>query len=312
MELYGENDSFMTFEAAGACSKCHYVLPRLVDCAPSYFEKGCVICEKCGESVDLWQAASGRALALKWIPWSLASLGAAQTHTKITAETGKYYQVDLTEYGAPADARILSVSYNGGGGQSGLVTAMEWHGNSSARRPSGTVLRLIGIPLGDGTLPRSGSVGVNALWIRGEESDAWPYLVSAFNAAAAHEFAPSLVFAQSAVEISMMPAIAMRLRRHASQEQVKRFLVDSLTYSYALNIVLPYICGELGIAKLPDLIRSALNRLRKRRNKIIHEGVKAAGISHEDTIEGLSAAAFGFEYMRYALPSLASGETLHK
>lgn len=46
MELYGENDSFMTFEAAGSCSKCHYILPRLVDCAPSYFEKGYVLCDK--------------------------------------------------------------------------------------------------------------------------------------------------------------------------------------------------------------------------------------------------------------------------
>jgi hypothetical protein len=306
MELHGENDSFMTYEAAGSCSKCHYILPRLVDCAPSYFEKGCVTCGKCGESVDLWQVAAGRALSLKWIPWSLASLGAAQTHTRISVETGKYYQVDLTEFGAPADARILSVSYSGGDGGSGVVTALEWHGNSPARGQRGTVLRLIGIPLGEGTLPRTGTVGISALWIRGEESDAWPYLVSAFDAAAAHEFAPSLVFAQSAVEISMMPAIAMRLRRHASQEQVKRFVVDSLTYSYALNVVLPYICGELGIVKLPDPIRGALNKLRKQRNKIIHEGVKAAAISHEDTAEGLSAAAFGFEYMRYALPHLTS------
>ena len=77
MELYGENSSFMTYEAAGACTNCHYILPRLVGCAPPYFEKGYVVCDKCGQHVDLWQSASQRAVALKWIPWSLESLGAA-------------------------------------------------------------------------------------------------------------------------------------------------------------------------------------------------------------------------------------------
>lgn len=260
---------------------------------------------KCNEKVDLWQVALGRALALKRTPWSLASLGAAQTHTKVTMETEKYCEVDLTICGAPADAKILAVSYSSHGGESGPVTTLEWHGNSAARRVRGTVLRLIGIPLGEGPIPRAGEIGISATWIRGEESDAWPYLVSAFEAAAANEYAPSLVFAQSAVEISMMPAIATSLGRHASHDQVKRFVGDALTYSYALNVVLPYMCGELGLAKLPDVIRGALNKLRKQRNKIIHEGVTAADISPEKAAEGLSAAAFGFEYTRYISPLLS-------
>lgn len=275
-----------------------------MDCSPTFFEKGYVICDKCGQHVDLWQAASQRAAALKWITWSLESLGAAQTRTQLMVETGKYYEVDLTKCGAPVDAKVLHVSYSGGGGSSGLVTALHWHGNSPERRMTGTTLRLIGIPLGEGPIPRAGNVGIFAIWIRGEESDAWPYLVSAFESAASKDYAPSLVFAQSAVEISMMPAIATRLRRRASHDQVKRFVGDALTYGYALNVVLPYMCGELGIPKLPDAIRGALNKLRKQRNKIIHEGVKAAAISHGDLAEGLSAAAFGFEYMRYILPRL--------
>ncbi len=144
------------------------------------------------------------------------------------------------------------------------------------------------------------------MWIRGEDSDAWPYLVSAFEAGSANEFAPSLVFAQSAVEISMMPAIATRLRQHASHDNIKRFVADALTYGYAMNIVLPYICGELSIPRMPEVIRGALNKLRKKRNGIIHEGVKAAAISHEEAAEGLSAAAFGFEYMRYIAPLLSN------
>jgi hypothetical protein len=158
-------------------------------------------------------------------------------------ETGKYYEVDRAECGAPSDAKVLHVAYNGGGDASGLVTALEWHGNSPARRTRGTKLQLIGVPLGEGLVPRSGLVRIFAMWIRGEDSDAWPYLVSAFEAASANEFAPSLVFAQSAVEISMMPAITTRLRRHASHDK--------------------------------------------------------------DAAEGLSATAFGFEYIRYVAPLLS-------
>jgi hypothetical protein len=128
--------------------------------------------------------------------------------------------------------------------------------------------------------------------------------VSAFEAAAARDYAPTLVFAQSAVEISMMPLIRQKLRRHASGENVTNFMRDSLTYSHALNVVLPYLCGEAGLARLPDDVRGSLNKLRKKRNDIIHEGTKAAAITPADAMEGICAAAFGFEYMGYVAPTL--------
>jgi hypothetical protein len=219
-------------------------------------------------------------------------------------ETGKYYEVNLTDYGALADAKLLAVSYSPQGGLHGSVMPLEWHGNTPARRIRGTILRMIAAPLGEGPIPPVGNVAVSVVWIRGGESDAWPYLVSAFEAAAVGDYAPSLVFAQSAVEISMMPVIASRFRRHSSGENVKRFMVDSLSYGHALNVVLPYLCAEVGAPKMPDTIRGALNKLRRTRNLIIHEGVKAASVSHEDAMEGLGAAAFGFEYMRCVQPVL--------
>jgi hypothetical protein len=82
---------------------------------------------------------------------------------------------------------------------------------------------------------------------------------------------------------------------------------DSLTYSHALNVVLPYMAAESGAPKMPDEVRGALNKMRKKRNDIIHEGAKIAAVSAEVAIEGLCAAAFGFEYMRYAGPTLLEG-----
>ncbi len=291
-----------TIEAAGSCLNCRHALPRLVDCAPAYFEQGSIRCGHCGEQVDLWQAALNNAARLSIVPaWALANLGAGKTNLVIPIESAKHQEIDLCRHGVPADAKILARNYTGQGDE---VTAVEWHGNSPPLRFPGTVLRLMGVPLGEGPLPRTGRVAIAVVWIRGDDSDAWPYLTTAFEAAAAREYAPSIVFAQSAVEISIMPIIKQRLRRHAAADRVENFMKDSLAYSHALNAVLPYMSAELGAPRMPDAVRGALNKMRKKRNDVIHEGDKVAAVTAEDAMEGLCAAAFGFEYMRYVGPIL--------
>ncbi len=291
-----------TREAVGSCPRCRYVMPRLLDSAPAYFRNGFVPCDHCGEHVDLWHATLESVTRMSIAPaWAVATIGAGKTNFVMSIETGEFCEVQLTNHEVPSDARILSRNYTGQGGD---VTAIEWHGNSPPLRFPGTVLRLFGVPLGKGPLPRSGRVAISVVWIRSDDSDAWPYLATAFESAAAREYAPSLVFAQSAVEISMMPLIERRLRRHSSAEHVKKFMRDSITYSYALNVVLPYFCGETNIAPMNDSIRGALNKMRKRRNDIIHKGAKAAAVTATDAMEGLCAAAFGFEYMRFVRPLL--------
>jgi hypothetical protein len=300
----GPDDSTFahTLEGAGSCPHCRCVLPRLVECAPVYFEKGCVKCSHCGNDVELWRAALDHATRLSLAgAWALASLGAASTSFVMQLETGKYYSVDLINHDVPAEAKILKRNYTGQGGD---VTGMEWHGNAPPLRFPGTALRLVGVPLGEGPLPRVGKVSIKVVWIRKGDSEAWPYLATAFEAAAAGEYAPAMVFAQSAVEISLMPLIKKRLTRYASAERAGRFMSSGLTYGYALNIVLPYMCAELGKPQMPDNIRGALNKLREKRNDIIHEGSASAAVSPEEAMEGLCAASFGFEFMRYVGPFL--------
>jgi len=299
MDSVINDETLSTLEGAGSCYKCRYLLPRLVESAPVYFKQGFVTCSHCREQVDLWQAALDRANRLSVTgAGALVSLGAGQTTFVMPLETGKYYSVELTNYGVPAGARVLRRIYTGQGGD---VTAMEWHTNAPPLRFPGTLLRLVGLPLGEGPLPRVGPVGINVVWIRGEDSDEWLYLVTSFEAAAARDYAPSLVFAQSAIEISMMPLIESRFRLHVPRKKVKRFT----NYGRALNVVLPYLCGEAGLAQMPTSVHNALERLREKRNKIIHDGTKAAAITPADAMEGLCAAAFGFEYMRYVRARLS-------
>jgi hypothetical protein len=291
-----------TLEGSGSCLSCRHVLPRLVECAPVYFKQGYVTCSHCSNRVDLWLAALDRATRLSRVPhWSLVSLGAAQTSFVLQMETGKHYPVQLTDHDVSPSAKILARHYAPQGGDQGMVTAVEWNPNDHVHRVRDTLLSLLAVPVLEGPLPRVGPVLISATWIRSGDSDAWPYLVTAFEAAAAKDYAPSMVFAQSAVEVSMMPLIEGRFRLHAPERKVRRFT----NYGRALDVILPYICGEAGIAQMPTAVHDALNKLKEKRNKIIHVGVKAAAITDADAMEGLCAAAFGFEYMRYVGPFLS-------
>lgn len=309
MELYGENDEFTTLEIAGSCPSCRYVLPSLADSAAEYFGRGYFKCTKCEAKVDLWEVASGRAKAHPAVGhWSLASLGAATTSLILHLESGRYYERDIVDYGAPPGSKILGVTFTGQGGQNGAVTALAWHNNTVARRITGTKLRMLAIPLGEGPLPRTGKVAIGITWIRPGESDGWIYLSSALDSAADGELAPALVFAQAAVEVSLMPLVGRCLRLYASGDQVKEFMRDALTFGHALNVVLPNLCGRLGVPRIPDSIRGVLNVLRKKRNLIIHEGAAAANITPVNAAEGLAAAAMAFEYARFIAPRVASAD----
>lgn len=294
-------------ETCGPCPICKLAFPPLVEAASEYFDRGAATCSRCGYEADLWEVTLRYAIAVPSIPSALTSIGANWGHIVIELKTGELQTINLTNHGVPADARILFVSYTPQTiqGTEGGVTPLEWHGNSRMHRVVGTALRLYGIPIiGAGTLPRTGKVGIHFVWIRAEASQSWPYLLSAFESIASGDHTLAMVFAQSAVEISMMPTISRRLRRRAGAKRVDAFMKDGLVYSHALNVVLPYLCGEVGIRPMPDAVRGSLNKLREKRNAIIHEGVRSSDISFADATEGLTAAVFGFEFMQHAEPLL--------
>jgi hypothetical protein len=298
MDTVIDNETLSTLEGAGSCLKCRRVLPRLVESAPVYFKQGFVTCSQCGDRVDLWQAALDSAIHLSGHGASaLVSFGAVQTSFVMPMEPWKYYEVELTKLGVAHDARILRRIYTG---QTGDMHALEWHTNAPPLRFPGTTLRLVGIPSCGEPASGTGRVGVSVVWIRSEESEKWSYLVTAFETAAAGDYAPSLVFAQSAVEISVMRVIEKKFQQHVPEKRVKRFT----NYSRALNVVLPYMCGEATISQMPAAVHKALDELRDKRNEIMHQWATVTTVSPQEAMKGLCAAAFGFEYMRYVEPLL--------
>lgn len=292
----------LTRKNAGACSKCRFVLPPLEECAEAYFQNGSVPCRRCFEPVDVWRAALEAVNAIPGLAWGLTAAGAAVTMFTFTIEAWKFCSIDLTEHGLPSGATVLAVTY---GPQGAGIFPIEWHGNSPHRRIAGTTLGVIGYPA-EGA-PQSGQVAVSVVWVPKQESESWLYLVDALEAAANKRYSQAVVFAQSALEIAIMPLITVLLEKNASKNAVDEFVKRSLGYGHALNILLPLICATKGLPQLPPEIRGTLNKVRKLRNRIVHSGMRAESVDPSIVGEALCAAVFGFEYLR-----MVSGRLLTK
>ena len=306
MNVVAENH-VSTLTNAGSCPRCSYVFPPIWEAAPVYFERGHVTCSKCQGLADLWDVVLSRTLTQPPIPMSLIGLGATRTCFMHQIEAGKYHEINLATVGIPTDATVLQVGYTPQGGpDGGAVFPIELHGNVPQRRIVDNVLRLLGRALvsGDGTVGTVNPVSIWVVWLRQDDEGGWPFIGSAFEAFISGHYDRVIVPAQSAVEVSLMPLIRELLERHASAGHVNNFMGDRLTFGNVINVVLPFMWGQARIPKLPEKIRTSLNKLRKLRNAIVHSGTGGNKIASQQAGEGLCAAVFAFEYVRYARPKL--------
>jgi hypothetical protein len=298
----------MTMAHAGSCPRCFYVLPPISEAVGIYFEQGHITCSKCNERSDLWDVVLARMKVDPPMPaMSLVCLGAVRTGFNREIIADKYHVIDLTEVRVPKDATVLQVGYTPQGVQGqGSVFPMELHGNVPQRRVVGNVLHLRGQAMisGNGAVGSASRVSIWVLWIPFDKDESWSYIVNGFDAFVAQHYDRAVVPAQSAVEINIMPIIRELLERHASTGIVKRFMGDRLTFGNVVNIVLPFMCGQAGIPKLPDKIRGSLNTLRGIRNDLVHQGLGGDKITAQQAAEGLCAAVFGCEYAKFAAPKL--------
>ena len=57
---------------------------------------------------------------------------------------------------------------------------------------------------------------------------------------------------------------------------------------------------------MSDNIRGLLNRLRKLRNKLVHEGIIEKQLEKNEVAEMMTAALFGFRYLELLEPELTN------
>jgi hypothetical protein len=234
--------------------------------------------------------------------FTVSSLGAKDTRFSFELARGETKEIDLSAHGIPDDATLLRLNFNPGGDCFPLLL----HSNSVSVRPLQTKMYVFGRPMDMGFAPGQ-PISALVTWVRADEpTESWVYLAEALDAMASRRYWHVILPSYVAFEISLMRVLKQGMERQISKDRVRDFMKDGLTSSVALNIILPLLCDLHGAKRLPDAIRGELNRLRDLRNKFVHDGLKKEEVPERAAAELLSAAVFGFEYLRYAGPRLSA------
>jgi hypothetical protein len=149
-------------------------------------------------------------------------------------------------------------------------------------------------------------IAASVTWVPWHDdcSESWIYLSEAFDAWASLKYWNVILPAYVAFEIALMRVVRTGMQRRLSKASISDFIRDGLTSSVALNVILPMLCDLSNSKRLPDSIRGEINRLRKLRNDLVHDGLAKDAVSRELASEMVCATVFGFEYLRYANRSL--------
>ncbi len=285
------------------CSHCKHAFPPLAEVAPTFFESGRVVCSHCNRNVDLWKAACALAREPGASSFTTTSLGAEQTSFLFELARGEHKELDLIAFGVPADATLLQLIFTPQGGDCFPILK---HANSVSVRPLQTKMYVFGMPMDMGEAPGK-PISALVTWVRpADDTESWIYLAEALDAMASRRYWHVILPGHVAFETSLMRVVKQGMEQRISKERVRDFLKNGLTSSVALNIILPLLCDLSGVKRLSDVIRGELNRLRDLRNQFVHEGLKKEEVSERLAGELLSAAVFGFEYLRYAGPRLVT------
>lgn len=291
----------------GVCPHCRHVLPSLEALSGEYFEGREICCRNsdCGRPVDLWEATVADMRRPGASFFRIISLGAKSTMFQTDFASRETKEIDLTQYGVPAEATILNVNFTPYGVEGGAsCLPLLVHGNTAYPRSVGTKFWVyarpnIGVPEG------VARVGISVKWVSDDSGCvSWVYLVDAFEALSAQRYWSVVVPSYVAFEIGLMPLVREALERFASSERVRAFVRNDLSSSSALNILLPTLCGLVGAPLLPAAIRGELNRAREVRNDLVHKGVAKTAVDEKTAAVSLCASIFGLEYINYIRPRL--------
>jgi hypothetical protein len=220
---------------------------------------------------------------------------------KLVLKPGERISCRFSDYGIPADAKILYVNYTAG---EGGLSPIEMHGNVPARRLISNEVTLYPVPFPSGPVDEAeaGETDVNVMvsWVpRTADDESWQTLVDAFEAFAQGRYTSMVVPANVAVESALSRVLAGFLMRFVSRDRTNEFLENAATYGHQLNVLLPLIVSQRSLPSLPDNVRGALNKLRGLRNDIAHSGVLRRELDRHEAAEVLCAAVFGIHYVRF-------------
>lgn len=279
------------------CPACRFTQPRLDYVAVSYFEGKQIFCSNpdCKKPLDYWRATLSVLRDPGTSEFMLLSLGAQLSGFVFPLRANEIKELNLSDYGIPADATILRLIFTP---QGGSAFPLIMHYNRVPSNPLQTKFSVYGLELPDSNPNLQTAASVT--WVhKNDATVSWSHLLEAFEALAAKRWRSVILPAYMAFELSLTPLVSEGLRQHFSKTIVEDFENENYPSSLALNIILPLLsdCAR-GVRLLPE-IQGQINRLRKLRNDIVHHGVQHTEVSEKTAAELLCASVFGLEYLRY-------------
>jgi hypothetical protein len=286
------------------CANCQKSAVAICDESfDNFFGGDAEPCHGCGVPVDLYASLVGTLDKNIFAGMNLAPVGARFTQSEVTLEQWQMQQLRFSDHGVPHDARVIEIQY--GGLTHGFpprlentLFPVEFNGPLPYRHEIPPDINLIPIPFGSGPhAPTACSIVV--VWLPHAGDDVPRRLLcDAFVRYGERNYEDAIIPANTAVEAALSAWLSEFLSPIASSELVSRFLADGATYSHQLNVVLPLIISLRNLPRLPDSIRGVLNRLRKFRNKLGHNGKLEGPLDRRSATELLVSAAFGLHYVR--------------
>jgi hypothetical protein len=235
------------------------------------------------------------------LSFGLESLGAEVTYVDFPLEVGQTVTIDFAEYGIPKGATILSVDWCS---MNGNCMPAELVPGAASVNYKYMVTEVVGVLSRIASPPESSVVQARITWIfESNPTPDWLHLRDGFRAYSQERYREFIIASSSVVEVSCFRLLSVVLEKTLGKDKLSRFLRD-ITFSTAMNVIVPIISSYERFPLLPDHIRGLLNRLRSLRNEVIHEGTLSAMTTRE-TQELLCATCFGHQY--FAL--LTRGDT---
>lgn len=227
-----------------------------------------------------------------------AQVGARHTVIAYQLAVGEMAEFDIRDKGVPSDAVILRIRHSAAFAKGVAVTDLD--ATDSARAPDYRV-RVIGVRTENGDSPDM-QAQTTVTWAHHDaDDDGRLSLNRALLAIADGRIEEAIVPANVAVEVTLAAVLTEHLQGLGiGKKRLEPFMVDAVTYSHQLNVLLPVLLAGTGAPAMDSELRGILDQLRKLRNGIGHRGKPEQPLTKETVGRCVAGAVFGFHYVRLA------------
>ncbi len=278
------------------CPQCRVgVVFDLTAASRSFFLGEPVLCPRCQRPIDLWSAVVGQIRDNAMLTFAYAIIGARTTAHSFELSPNEFLTLRLTDWGVPEQAVLLSINYTPIGSIP-VCWPTEVHGNRPRWGPPKPAQEILIFGRDPSQAASRTKIGCSIIWfLPPDEDDGWLHLLEAFQTYGDGQLQRALIPAHIAAESALSKAIHLGLKTAAVPGLSES---GRMGFANQMRLLLPLVADRYKFPRLPSAVEGSLERLRKLRNQVVHEGVSKEPLNPVTLSELLAAATFGFHYGR--------------